>query len=80
MIALIVLTIFSATCKKGSIYIVPESEWGHIEYFGQIIDGQITEALAAKIQGKTVAAISLAALEDYLLLKKYANKHNLNYK
>lgn len=78
---MILLTILSATntCKKTTI-IVPENEWGYIEYYGQIIGGVIEDELMIKIHDKTVAVISRAALNDYMLLKRYAKKHDIDYK
>lgn len=79
--AILSILLFGATsCNRPPSIIVPQNEWGHIESFGEIIDGQITPELAAKIKGKTVAVISKAALYDYTILKKYANDHNIIYR
>lgn len=75
-----VLTIFCATCKPVPVVVVPENEWGHIEWLGDIVDGVILPDLAGRMQGKTVSVITRAALYDYTLLKRYANKHGLQYK
>ena len=81
MTAIILIALSAAvSCTRPPAIIVPVDEWGHIEYFGEIIDCEISPDLGARIEGKTVAVISKAALNDYALLKKYANDHNLVYR
>ena len=74
--------LFAVSCSvfSGSPDLSPFNELGEIDYFGQIVNGEITPDVLDKIKDKTVEVISQAALYDYALLKKYARDNGIVYR